>query len=66
MKNSIKNERKLSNKTQKQIAKEMKMSRVAISNIETGKAIPSAKTVLKFGRVFNLPIEKLFTLENTD
>ena len=45
--------------TQEELAKKIGLSRQALSNIETGKSIPSLKTVVKIAQALDVPIESL-------
>lgn len=45
--------------TQEELAKKIGLSRQALSNIETGKSVPSLKTVVKIAQALDVPIESL-------
>ena len=66
MKNSIKVERARFDMTQADLAERIGVSRQSISAIEKGKYVPSAILALKIARVFDLPVEAIFSLENSD
>ena len=57
-------ERKRKNYTQDRIAKDIGISRVAYSNIELGKAVPSVQTLIQFSRVLSCSLDYL--VGNTD
>lgn len=66
MKNNIKVERARYNLTQGDLAEKVGVSRQTINSIETKKYVPSAVLALKIARVFQLPVEDLFELEEDD
>jgi len=66
MKNSIKVERARNNLTQGDLAEKVGVSRQTINSIETKKYIPSAVLALKIARVFQMPVDALFELEEED
>ena len=66
MKNSIKVERARHDLTQADLARAIGVSRQSINAIEKGKYVPSAVLALKIARVFNLPVENIFQLEEMD
>lgn len=66
MKNSIKVERARHNYTQGDLAEKVGVSRQTINSIETKKYVPSAVLALKIAKVFNLPMDELFELEDDD
>lgn len=66
MKNSIKVERARNNLTQGDLAEKVGVSRQTINSIETKKYIPSAVLALKIARVFCMPVDALFELEDDD
>ena len=45
--------------TQEELAKKIGLSRQALSNIETGKSVPSLKTIVKIAQALDIPIESL-------
>lgn len=49
--------------SQEELAKQLGVSRQTINAIETEKYDPSLPLALKMGRLFNLSVEKIFTLE---
>lgn len=66
MKNYIKIERARHNLTQADLAAKVGVSRQTVNSIETKRYIPSAVLVLKIAQIFNIPVEKLFELEDDD
>lgn len=46
--------------TQEKLAEMARVSRQTILSIERGKYIPSLELALKFGQIFNCPVEDLF------
>ena len=49
--------------TQAQLAVEVGVSRQTINSIETGRFEPSLSLALKLGRLFEMPVESIFSLE---
>lgn len=66
MKNYIKIERARHNITQGDLAEKVGVSRQTINSIETKKYIPSAVLALKIAKIFNMPLDSLFELEEHD
>lgn len=66
MKNFIKIERARHNLTQQDLADRVSVSRQTINSIEAGKYVPSTVLALKIARVFVLPLEEVFELEDGD
>ena len=66
MKNYIKIERARHNFTQGDLAEKVGVSRQTINSIETKRYIPSAVLALKIAKIFNIPVENLFELEDDD
>lgn len=66
MKNSIKVERARFDMTQADLAARIGVSRQSINAIEKGKYVPSAILALKIAKVFDLPVEAIFSLEDKD
>lgn len=66
MKNTIKVERAKQNMTQADLAEKAKVSRQTINAIELGKFTPSTILALKIARIFNTPVEEIFSLEASD
>ncbi|WP_298895677.1 helix-turn-helix transcriptional regulator [uncultured Psychroserpens sp.] len=63
MKNNIKIERARYNMTQGDLAERIGVSRQSINAIEKGKYVPSALLAIKIAKLFKLPVEELFFLE---
>ena len=51
--------------TQQQLADAVGVSRQSINSIERERYVPSLLLALTFARVFGIPTEEIFTLENT-
>ena len=66
MKNSLKVERAIKDKTQEELAKIIGVSRQAINSIELGKYVPSTILALKLSRYFEKSVNDIFRLEETD
>lgn len=52
------------NWTQAQLAVEVGVSRQTINSIETGRFEPSLTLALKLARLFDLPVDSIFTLDS--
>ena len=63
MKNLVKVERARLDMTQAELAKELGVSRQTIDAIEKDKFNPSVTLALKMGRLFKLPVEELFIMD---
>lgn len=66
MKNNLKVERAIKNITQQQLADSVGVSRQTINAMELGKYVPSTVLALKIACYFEITIEKIFQLEETD
>ncbi len=66
MRNTIKVERAKKNITQADLAEAIDVSRLTIHSIETGKFNPSILIALKIARYFDISVDELFMLEETD
>lgn len=66
MKNTLKLERARHAFTQALLAEKLGVSRQTINAIETGRYIPSTELALKLSKIFALPVEQLFILEDED
>ena len=66
MKNYIKIERARHSLTQGDLAEKVGVSRQTINSIETKKYIPSTVLALKIAKIFNMPLNSLFELEDDD
>ncbi|MEX1308442.1 MAG: helix-turn-helix transcriptional regulator [Eubacteriales bacterium] len=49
--------------TQAELAEKIDVSRMTIYSIEKGNYVPSTVLALKIAKVFNLPVESIFSLE---
>jgi putative transcriptional regulator len=59
-KNRLKELRESLGLTQEKLAERVRASRQTINSIEAGRYVPSLELALKFGQVFNCPVEDLF------
>ena len=66
MKNSLRVERAIKNITQGELADLIGVSRQTINTIESNKYVPSTVLALKIARVFDKPVEQIFTLDDED
>ena len=66
MRNSLKVERAKMDLTQETLAELIGVSRQTINSIEKGKYIPSTLLALKLSKIFNVPVNELFQLEEGD
>lgn len=66
MKNNLRVQRAIKNITQAELAELIKVSRQTINTIESGKYVPSTVLALKMARVFEVPVEQIFELEEED
>lgn len=66
MKNTIKVQRAIKGLTQEDLAKQISVSRQTINAMELNKYVPSTVLALKIARVFSMPVEELFILDNDD
>ena len=66
MKNTIKVERAKLNITQSELAEKIGVSRQTINSIEIGKYVPSTTLALKLSRLFKIPVNEIFELEDVD
>ena len=66
MQNNLRVERARVRMTQQELADKTGVTRQTIVAIEQGKFNPSTVLALKMARVFNVTIEALFELEETD
>ena len=66
MKNNIRVERAIKNITQADLADQVSVSRQTINTIESNKYVPSTVLALKIARIFGIPVEELFILEEGD
>lgn len=66
MKNSIKVQRAIYNLTQAQLAEKAKVSRQTINAMELGKYVPSTVLSLRLSEIFDVPVNEMFNLEESD
>ena len=66
MKNNVKVQRAIFNLTQAELAEKIGVSRQTINAIEAGKYVPSTVLALKISKLFEKPVNEIFTLEATD
>ena len=66
MKNRIRVARAEVRMTQQQLADAIGVSRQTINAIESGKFVPSTVLALKMARIFEKPVEDIFTLDDED
>ncbi|KQB99164.1 helix-turn-helix transcriptional regulator [Pedobacter sp. Hv1] len=66
MKNNLRVQRAIKNITQAELADFIQVSRQTINTIESGKYVPSTVLALKMAKVFNVPVEEIFQLEELD
>lgn len=66
MKNNIRVERARKRITQQELADVLHVTRQTINAIELGKYSPSAVLALKMSRYFNVSVNNLFELEDSD
>ncbi len=66
MENTIRVERAKKKITQAELAERVQVSRQTIHAIETGKFVPSTVLALKIAKFFNIKLEDLFKLEDSD
>jgi putative transcriptional regulator len=66
MKNKIRIQRAIHNLTQADLANKIEVSRQTINTIESGKYVPSTVLALKLAKIFKVPVEEVFELEDGD
>lgn len=66
MKNNLRVQRAIKNITQAELADLISVSRQTINTIESGKYVPSTVLALKIAKVFGVPAEEVFELEDGD
>jgi putative transcriptional regulator len=66
MKNSIKVERAKKNITQAELAELIKVSRQTINAMELGKYVPSTVLALRLAKIFEVEVQEIFELEESD
>jgi putative transcriptional regulator len=63
-KNSIKIYRAMKDWTQEDLAHRVGVTRKTINTIENGKFIPSAYLAIKIAKVFGVPVEEVFQIDD--
>jgi len=66
MKNKLKVYRAMHDFTQQDLADKIQVSRQTINTIEKGKYVPSTLLALKMAQVFDVPVQDIFQIEQTD
>ncbi|MBB1148574.1 MULTISPECIES: helix-turn-helix transcriptional regulator [unclassified Myroides] len=66
MKNTLKVHRAIKNITQEELATIISVTRQTINAMEKNKYVPSTVLALKLARYFEVAVEELFQLEETD
>lgn len=66
MQNKLKVQRAIHNLTQGELAEKIGVSRQTINAMESNKYVPSTVLALKLARVFGVPVEEIFQLDDTD
>lgn len=66
MTNNVKVQRAINELTQEELARKVSVSRQTINAMEANKYVPSTVLALKIARVFNMPVEAVFALEDSD
>ncbi|WP_353101822.1 helix-turn-helix transcriptional regulator [Myroides odoratus] len=66
MKNTLKIHRAIKNVTQEELATIISVTRQTINAMEKNKYVPSTVLALKLARYFEVTVEDLFMLEETD
>jgi putative transcriptional regulator len=66
MKNKLRVQRAIKNITQAELAEMIQVSRQTVNTIESGKYVPSTVLALKMAKVFEVPVEAIFELEEED
>lgn len=66
MKNKLKIARIAAGLSQDDLGKRIGYTRVTISNIETGKSIPSGQTMLKIAKAIGIPVEEIFFINSVN
>ena len=66
MRNTLKVQRAIKNITQEELATIISVSRQTINAMESNKYVPSTLLALKLARYFEVAVEAIFILEETD
>ena len=63
MKNRIKVYRAMHDMTQEELAELLRVTRRTINSIERGKYNPSIEVAFRIAKLFNVPVEEMFALD---
>lgn len=66
MKNKIKVFRAMRDMTQEELAGQLRVTRRTINSIEGGKYNPSIELAFKMAKLFGVPVEEIFSLDDED
>lgn len=66
MKNKIKVYRAMHDMTQEELAELLRVTRRTVNSIERGKYNPSIEVAFRIARLFNVPVEEMFILDEDD
>lgn len=66
MTNTVHVQRAIHRMTQADLSERIGVSRQTINSIENNRYVPSTILALKIAKVFNVPVEELFQLEEED
>ncbi|MDD1687270.1 helix-turn-helix transcriptional regulator [Methanoregula sp.] len=66
MKNKIKVYRAMRNMTQEELALQLRVTRRTINSIEGGKYNPSIEVAFRMAKLFAVPVEELFSLDEDE
>ncbi|MCK9632639.1 MAG: helix-turn-helix transcriptional regulator [Methanoregula sp.] len=66
MKNKIKVYRAMRNMTQEELAGQLRVTRRTINSIERDKYNPSIEVAFRIARLFNVPVEEMFSLDEDE
>ena len=64
LKNTIKVQRAINDLTQEQLAELVGVTRKTVNTIENGKFVPSTVLALRMAKVFKVPVEEIFKIED--
>ncbi|MCP4774120.1 MAG: helix-turn-helix transcriptional regulator [Planctomycetaceae bacterium] len=64
MKNRIREHRARLQMNQETVAQHIGIARPSLSAIENGKFVPSTELALRLARLFGVPVEQIFSLED--
>jgi len=66
MRNQVREQRTQRGLSQAQVAAELGVSRQTVISIESGRYLPSLPLAFRIARLFDLPIEKMFDLDDEE